>query len=83
VEGDPVIQRVREKFSYRSCEAITQSPAPSHPIARGRTGPGLLAQILFAKYGAHLPLTRQSTIYARKGVALVGRLGGWAPLPQA
>jgi transposase len=30
-----VIQHVREKFSCRTCEAITQPPAPSHPIARG------------------------------------------------
>lgn len=44
-----VIQHVREKFSCRSCEAITQPPAPSHPIARGRAGSGLLAHILFAK----------------------------------
>ena len=34
-----VIQHVREKFSCRACEAITQPPAPSHPIARGRAGP--------------------------------------------
>ena len=46
-----VIQHVREKFSCRACEAITQAPAPSHPIARGRAGPELLAQVLFAKYG--------------------------------
>ena len=31
-----VIEHVREKFSCRCCEAITQPPAPSHPIARGR-----------------------------------------------
>ena len=54
-----VIQRVREKFSCRACEAITQPPAPSHPIARGRAGPKLLAHVLFAKYGLHLPLNRQ------------------------
>jgi transposase len=53
-----VIQHVREKFSCRACEAISQPPAPSHPIPRGRAGPGLLAQILFARYGAHLPLHR-------------------------
>ena len=39
-------------------------PAPFHPIARGRAGPGLLAHILFAKYGLHLPLNRQSEVYA-------------------
>src|SRR5581483_2087341 len=73
-----VIQHVREKFSCRSCEAITQPPAPSHPIARGRAGAGLLAHILFSKYGLHLPLNRQSTVYAREGVDLdVSTLADW------
>jgi transposase len=73
-----VIQHVREKFSCRSCESITQPPAPSHPIARGRAGPGLLAHILFAKYGLHLPLNRQSAVYAREGVELdVSTLADW------
>ena len=44
-----VIQHVREKFVCRACEAITQPPAPSTPIARGRAGPKLLAHVLFAK----------------------------------
>ncbi len=73
-----VIQHVREKFSCRSCEAITQPPAPFHPIARGRAGAGLLAHILFAKYGLHLPLNRQSTTYAREGIDLdVSTLADW------
>ena len=62
-----VIQHVREKFSCRSCESITRPPASSHPIARGRAGAGLLA-VLFAKYGLHLPLNRQSAAYAREGI---------------
>jgi transposase len=53
-------------------------PAPSHPIARGRAGPHLLALVLAAKYGQHLPLTRQSTIYAREGVEIdVSTLADW------
>jgi transposase len=73
-----VIQHVREKFSCRSCEAITQPPAPSHPIARGRAGPNLLAHVLFSKYGLHLPLNRQSTAYAREGIELdVSTLADW------
>jgi transposase len=73
-----VIQHVREKLSCRTCEQITQPPAPSHPIARGRAGPWLLAHILFAKYGLHLPLTRQSATYAREGVDLdVSTLADW------
>jgi len=73
-----VIEHVREKFSCRSCEAITQPPAPSHPIARGRAGPHLLAHVLFAKYGLHLPLHRQSAAYAREGIDLdVSTLADW------
>jgi len=73
-----VIQHVREKFSCRACETITQAPAPSHPISRGRAGPQLLAQVLFAKYRAHLPLNRQSDIYAKEGIDLdVSTLADW------
>jgi transposase len=73
-----VVQHVREKYSCRACEAITQPPAPSHPIARGRAGPGLLAHVLFGKYGLHLPLTRQSATYAREGIELdVSTLADW------
>jgi transposase len=73
-----VIQHVREKFSCRACETISQPPAPSHPIARGRAGPKLLAHILFAKYGMHLPLDRQSKAYAHEGIELdVSTLADW------
>jgi len=73
-----VIQHVREKFSCRACEAISQPPAPFHAIARGRAGPRLLAHILFAKYGLHLPLNRQSMTYAHEGIALdVSTLADW------
>src|SRR5215213_2230011 len=73
-----VIQTVREKFSCRACEAITQPPAPFHPIARGRAGPNLLATVLEAKFGQHLPLNRQSETYAREGIELgVSTLADW------
>ena len=73
-----VIQHVREKFSCRACEAISQPPAPLHPIARGRAGPKLLAHILVAKYGLHLPLNRQSDVYQREGIVLdVSTLADW------
>ena len=73
-----VIQTVREKFSCRSCEKIAQPPAPFHPIARGRAGAGLLAMVLHAKYGNHLPLNRQSEGFAREGIDLdVSTLADW------
>jgi transposase len=73
-----VIQHVREKFSCRSCESITQPPAPSHPIERGRAGPMLLAQVLYSKYCLHLPLNRQSASYAHEGIELsISTLADW------
>src|SRR3954467_45413 len=65
-----VIQHVREKFTCRECEKISQAPAPFHVIARGWAGPSLLAMILFEKYGQHQPLNRQAERYAREGVPL-------------
>ena len=65
-----VIQTVREKFSCRACETITQPPAPFHVTPRGFAGPSLLAMILFEKFGQHQPLNRQSERYAREGIDL-------------
>lgn len=65
-----VIQTVREKFTCRSCEKISQPPAPFHPIPRGWAGPSLLAMIIYEKYGQHQPLNRQAERYAREGVEL-------------
>jgi transposase len=65
-----VIQHVREKFTCRACEKISQTPAPFHVIVRGRAGPSLLAMILYAKFALHQPLNRQSDEYAREGVEL-------------
>ena len=62
-----VVQTVREKFTCRACETITQPPAPFHPIPRGRAGANLLAMVLDAKFANHLPLNRQSEAYAREG----------------
>ena len=65
-----VIQTVREKFTCRDCERISQPPAPFHPTPRGWAGPSLLAMIAFEKYGQHQPLNRQAERYAREGVEL-------------
>jgi len=65
-----VIQHVREKFTCRDCEKISQAPAPFHVLARGWAGPSLLAMILFEKFGQHQPLNRQSERYTREGVPL-------------
>jgi transposase len=73
-----VVRHIRPAFSCRRCEAMTQAPMPSMPIERGRPGPGLLAHLLVSKYCDHLPLYRQSEIYARDGIDLPrGLLAGW------
>jgi transposase len=87
-----VLRHVRPKLSCDACDRIVQAPAPSHPIDRGLAGPGLLAHVLVSKYADHLPLYRQSEIYAREGVDLDrSTLAGWvgaasellAPLVEA
>jgi transposase len=65
-----VIQTVREKFSCRDCEKITQPPAPFHVVPRGWAGPSFLAMLLFEKFGQHQPLNRQADRFAREGVPL-------------
>jgi transposase len=65
-----IIEHVREKFSCRDCEAITEAQAPSHPIPRGFAGPNLLAMVLVNKFLLHQPLNRQSKTYAREGIEI-------------
>ena len=80
-----VLQYVREKFTCRACEKISQAPAPFHVLPRGFAGPSLLAMVLFEKYGQHQPLNRQSERYRREGVdlslsTLADQVGGCAAL---
>jgi transposase len=65
-----VIETVREKFTCRDCEKISQAPAPFHVVPRGWAGPSLLAMIMFEKFGQHQPLNRQSERYALEGVPI-------------
>jgi transposase len=73
-----VIRHVRPKFSCSGCDRVVEAPASSRPIERGLAGPGLLAHVLISKYSDHLPLYRQSEIYARQGVEISrSTLAGW------
>ena len=73
-----VIRHVRPKFACAGCERVVEAPAPARPIERGLPGPDLLAHVLVSKYGNHLPLYRQSEIFAREGVDLDrSTLAGW------
>ena len=69
---------MRPKFACSGCDQVVESPAPSRPIERGLAGPGLLAHVLVSKFGDHLPLYRQSEIYARQGIEIEHpTLAGW------
>src|SRR5580693_7459730 len=65
-----VIRHVRPKYACTACDAITQAPAPAMPTPRGRATPATLAHLLVSKYCDHIPLYRQSEIYAREGLEL-------------
>jgi len=65
-----VHRHVRPKYSCGTCQTVVQAGAPSRPIERGYAGPGLLAHVLVSKYCDHIPLYRQSQIYAREGIEL-------------
>lgn len=65
-----VLRIRRPKYGCRACGTIHQAPAPDRPIAKGLASPGLLAHVLVSKYCDHLPLYRQSQIFARQGVDL-------------
>lgn len=71
VPGRFVVNRfIRPRMACTCCDRFHQAPLPSRPIERGRPGPGLLAHVLVSKYADHLPLYRQSGIYAREGIDL-------------
>jgi transposase len=65
-----VIRHVRPKYACKACDVITQAPAAAMPTPRGRATPATLAHVLVSKYCDHLPLYRQSEIYARDGLDL-------------
>ena len=73
-----VIRHVRPKFTCTGCDRVVEAPAPSRPIERGLAAPSLLAHVIVSKYADHLPLFRQSEIYARQGVEIPrSTMAGW------
>src|SRR5262245_3487902 len=60
---------VRPKYACRWCQdGVVSPPPPPRPIDRGIAGPGLVAQIVVAKFGDHLPLYRQEDFFTRHGL---------------
>ena len=61
----------RPKYACRACEeVVVQAPAPARLIEGGIPTEATVAQVLVSKYADHLPLYRQSQIYARQGIVL-------------
>ena len=73
-----VIRIRRPKYACRQCQTVAQAPAPERVIAGGMATPALLSHVLISKYCDHLPLYRQSQMFARQGVELErSTLAGW------
>ena len=73
-----VVRHVRPKFSCRTCEAITQAPAPDKPIARGKATFRFIAHLIMSKWDHHLPLYRQAEMFAAQGFNVDrSTLAGW------
>lgn len=70
----------RPKYACRRCSgAVVQAHAPEHVVPGGLPTEALIAQVIVAKFGDHLPFYRQAEIYARQGIRLDrATLGNWA-----
>jgi transposase len=75
---------IRRTFVHRTHKdlAPVTAPLPASLLERGLAAPGLLAQVVVAKYADHLPLYRQEHIFKqRHGVELSRQtLAGWIDL---
>jgi transposase len=79
VPGHYIVNQIgRPRLACTCCETVVQAEMPSRPIPKSFVGAALLAHILCCKYGYHLPLYRQSQMFANEGIDLSGSLmAGW------
>ena len=63
-----VLRHIRGKYACACCQTVQAAPMPAQMIDKGIPAAGLLAQVAVAKVDDHLPLYRQTEIYARSGV---------------
>ncbi|HEX3440342.1 MAG TPA: IS66 family transposase [Pseudolabrys sp.] len=63
-----VIVTHRPKFACRACEKVVQENAPDHLIKSGLPTEAMVASVIVAKYGWHLPLYRQAKMLAIQGI---------------
>lgn len=67
---------VREKFTCRDCEKISQVPTLFHTRRQGKAGPSLLATIMFEKFCPHQPLNRLASATRWMAYGRAGDHGG-------
>lgn len=73
-----VIEHVRIKYACRTCETVKQPAAVELPILKSKASAELLTEVIINKYSYHLPLYRQSKMFADKGIKIPDNtLGGW------
>jgi transposase len=79
VPGHYIVNQItRPRLACTCCAKVVQAEMPSRPIPKSFVGPALMAHILCCKYGYHLPLYRQSQMFANEGIDLSGSLmAGW------
>ena len=65
-----VIVTHRPKLCCRACEKIVQADAPEHLIKSGLPTEAMVASVLVAKYGWHLPLYRQEKMLGLQGIEI-------------
>ncbi len=73
-----VIEHITPKYTCRHCETIKAAKKPEAPLQKSMAGASLIADVIIKKYDQHLPLYRQSKIWAQDGVAIpANTLGNW------
>jgi transposase len=73
-----VIEHIRPKYTCRQCETIMSAPKPEQPIAKCLAAASLITEVIIKKYDHHVPLYRQSAIFAQDGIDISDNtLGNW------
>jgi transposase len=73
-----VIEHITLKYCCRQCETIKSAKKPETAIPKCMATAGFVAEVITKKYEQHLPLYRQSKIFARLGAVIPDNtLGHW------
>lgn len=73
-----VVEHITLKYCCRQCETIISAKKPLSAIPKCMATTGLIAEVMIRKYEQHLPLYRQSKIFAKLGADIPDNtLGNW------